>query len=71
MENFYELFERTGFVDIRVEDHSEKLAALGLKLLLSDFLTEASIVSVTERLVLRKLFNEDMVGYALMVANKP
>ncbi len=71
LEKFYELLERAGFVDVHAEDHSEKLIALGLKLLLSDSLTGASTVSVTDRLVLRKLFNEDMLGYALMVANKP
>jgi hypothetical protein len=71
LERFYELFEWAGFINIHTEDHSEKLIALGLKLLLSDSLTEASTVNVTDQPVLRKLFNEDVLGYALMVANKP
>lgn len=71
LERFYELFERAGFVDIHAEDHSEKLIELGLKLLLSDSLTGASTVNATGRLILRRLFNEDMLRYALMVANKP
>lgn len=70
LEGFYELFERAGFVDIYTEDHSEKLIALGLRLLLSDSLAGASTVSVIDRLVLRRLFDEDMLGYALMVASK-
>jgi len=70
LNRFYELFEQAGFVDIHAEDHSEKLIELGLKLLISDSLTRVSTLNTTDRLILRRLFMEDMLGYALILANK-
>ncbi|MEM1514948.1 MAG: methyltransferase domain-containing protein [Candidatus Bathyarchaeia archaeon] len=70
LQNFRKLLEQKCFVNIYIEDHTEKLIELGFKLLLSGYLTEASIIS-PDQLILKRLFNEDILGYALIVATKP
>lgn len=54
-----------------VEDHSDKLISLGLKLLFSDLSKDASTLSVKDQEVLEKLFDEDLLNYALIAAYKP
>jgi len=69
LERFHKLFEQAGFADIYIEDHTEKLLALGLKLLLSDSLAETSSLSIL-KLSLKKIFEKDILGYALIAASK-
>jgi len=62
-----ELLEKAGFEVAHVEDHSEKLVALGLKLLFSDF----SALGIENQRVLDRLFDEDFLSYMLIVSHKP
>ncbi|MCS7114478.1 MAG: methyltransferase domain-containing protein [Nitrososphaerota archaeon] len=71
LQGLRDLLISTGFVSIHVEDHSEKLIALGLKLLFSDLPADTPHLSVKDQEVLEKLFSEDLLGYALIVSYKP
>ncbi|MEM2393552.1 MAG: methyltransferase domain-containing protein [Candidatus Bathyarchaeia archaeon] len=62
-----ELLRSAGFAVVQVEDHSEKLVDLGIKLLFSDSFT----LGVEDQGVLERLFNEDLLSYVLIVSHKP
>lgn len=62
-----ELLRSAGFSVVQVEDHSEKLVELGLKLLFSDSFT----LGAEDQGVLERLFDEDLLSYVLIVSHKP